>query len=67
MSDNSSFREQLQQELAFALWLCEEKGSVIPFPKTIGDLPLTQGAYIDFVPCDFNTFKQHISVRNIDL
>ncbi len=66
-SNNSNFRKQLQQELAFALWLYEEKGNVIPFPKTICDLPLPQGAYIDFVPCDFDTFKHHISVKNIDL
>ena len=67
ISDYSTFREQSLQELAFALWLCKDKGNVIPFPKTICDLPLTQGAYIDFVPCDFDTFMQHIKVKLFDL
>lgn len=66
-SDTFEFRKQLKEELGFALWLQEDAGKPIPTPKTISNKEMPAGSYIDFVQCDYDKFKQNISVRTIDL
>ena len=66
-SDMDSFRQRLEDELGFAMWLFEDSGKVIPAPSTISGEDLPPEAYIDFVPCDYENFRQGVSVKNIDL
>jgi predicted RNase H-like HicB family nuclease len=67
ISDMAEFRHQLKEELGFALWMYDDAGKPIPTPKTNRDKELPPDSYIDFVQCDYEKFKQNISVREIDL
>ncbi len=65
--DKSDLSRKAEQELGFAIWLCEEAERKVPKPQPITDKGLTSGATIRFVNCDYDKYKQNISVKEFDL
>ena len=45
----------------------DDAGKTIPTPKTNMDKDMPADSYLDFVQCDYEKYKQRISVRTIDL
>ena len=66
-SNNEQLLKLAEQELGFALWFWEDLGRKFPKSNTISDKDLPHGAVLNFISCDYDKFKQSISVKVIDL
>ncbi|MBQ7215557.1 MAG: hypothetical protein IJS39_06195 [Synergistaceae bacterium] len=56
---------EAEQELGFALYLCEDAGREFPNPEPINTKALPAGAVVRSVNCDYD--RQNFSVKVIDL
>ena len=66
-SDKSSLMHEAEHELGFALWLCEDTGLEFPKAETVSSKGLPSGAEIKFVCCDYDKYKQGVSVKVFEL
>ena len=65
--DDSDLMSKLPEELGFALWLLENAGKKFPQNNSAVDKNLSPNVTWRLIECDYETFRQSLSVRNINL